>query len=50
MVRGNGAWGLIHFAHNYSEALVRRIEEFRDASEEVVEDAMVNVRLDMSSE
>ncbi|XP_046683671.1 ABC transporter G family member 23-like [Homalodisca vitripennis] len=50
VVRGNGVWGIIHFGHNYSEALVRRIEDFQDAEEDIIEDAMVNVKLDMSNQ
>lgn len=48
-MRRNDAWGVIYFGHNYSEVLVRRLDSFQ-ASDDVVEDAMLNVKLDMSGE
>ncbi|XP_054276037.1 ABC transporter G family member 20-like [Macrosteles quadrilineatus] len=50
VVRSNKAWGIVHFGHNYTEALVQRIEDFQNADPDIIEDAMVNVRLDMSNQ
>lgn len=46
-VRRNYAWGVVYVGHNYSEALVRRLGLFQ-VSDDDVENAMVNVQLDMS--
>lgn len=49
VVRSNKAWGVVHFGHNYTEALVQRIEDFQNTDSNIIDDAMVNVKLDMSS-
>ncbi|KAL1130556.1 hypothetical protein AAG570_011802 [Ranatra chinensis] len=46
----NKAWGVLHFAHNYSIALAERINLTADASDLAVELSQLNVWMDMSNQ
>lgn len=48
-VKRGRAWGAMIFSQNYSESLVQRTEEGRDATDWVLESSAVDVRIDMSS-
>lgn len=50
MVRRGQAWGSLIFASNYSESLFKRTEYGQNVEDSIIDSAMLDVRLDMSSE
>lgn len=48
-MRHNRVWGLIYFAHNYTEALIERIAEREKASKMAMNLSDVQIYQDMSS-
>ncbi|XP_075229050.1 ABC transporter G family member 23-like [Lycorma delicatula] len=50
IVERNEAWGLLHFASNYSEALIERMNSTIDGSDGSLENSDVDVWMDMSNQ
>lgn len=48
-MRRGKVWGSIVFAHNYTESLVQRMEQGRNAPDEILAAADIDVTMDMSS-
>jgi hypothetical protein len=49
MVKRGKAWGSLIFASNYSASLVERTEYGQNVPDSVIDSAMLDVKLDMSS-